>query len=80
MNTQYTNINKKIDNVLTVLEIIRESIRTDTIIYFKMQKKSQPERVIFKGKPPTNKEIEDYFEEQCGGVYRYWKGSHPMVA
>ena len=73
MNTHYTVINKKLDQILIELDLIRNSIKTETVVYFKMQKGSQQEKVIFKGSPPTDKEIEDYFEDQCEGVYKYWK-------
>jgi len=37
-------------------------------IYFKMQKGSETEKVHFEYKP-TNDEVEQYFEDNCGSVY-----------
>jgi hypothetical protein len=42
-----------------------------TTIYFKMQKSGETEKVIFSG-DPTISEITEYFENACGGVYRWW--------
>lgn len=42
-----------------------------TIVWFKMTAKSEAERVIFNGEPSYN-EIDEYFENACGGVYKWW--------
>jgi hypothetical protein len=42
-----------------------------TTVWFQMTAKCQAEKVIFDGEPSYN-EIEEYFEEQCGGVYKWW--------
>ena len=42
-----------------------------TIVWFMMAKGDEAEKVIFQGSPSYN-EIEEYFEEKCGGVYKWW--------
>lgn len=42
-----------------------------TTIYFKMQKNGETEKVIFNG-DPTIREITEYFENACEGVYKWW--------
>lgn len=42
-----------------------------TKIYFKMQKTSEIEVIYFNG-DPTISEITNFFEESCGGVYKWW--------
>lgn len=44
-----------------------------TIIYFQMLKGSEVERVIFSSHIPTDSEVGEYFESQCGGVYKWWR-------
>ena len=42
-----------------------------TRVWFIMQKGCDAEMVIFTGVPSYN-EIDEYFEEKCGGVYKWW--------
>ena len=42
-----------------------------TTVWFIMAKGDEPEKVIFQGSPNYN-EIGEYFEEKCGGVYKWW--------
>ena len=42
-----------------------------TKIFFKMMKNSEVEYVWFDSDPKIS-EVEEYFEESCGGVYRWW--------
>lgn len=42
-----------------------------TIVRFKMTAISVEDKVIFNGAPCYN-EIEEYFENSCGGVYQWW--------
>lgn len=42
-----------------------------TTVWFMMTKGDEPEKVIFQGSLSYN-EIDEFFEEKCGGVYRWW--------
>lgn len=44
-----------------------------TTIYFQMTSDSEVERARFSGKNPTDKEVDLYFEEKCGGVYKWFR-------
>lgn len=46
-------------------------MKEKTTVSFMMQKDSIEEKAIFNGSPSYD-EIDDYFEEQCGGVYKWW--------
>ena len=40
-------------------------------VYFRIQKSSEEERIFFTNNE-TDEEIEDFFENICGGVF-YWR-------
>lgn len=42
-----------------------------TTVWFQMTSKSDAEKVIFNSEPSYN-EIDEYFENACGGVYKWW--------
>jgi len=42
-----------------------------TTVWFIMVKGDVSEKVIFTGEPSYN-EIEEYFDEKFGGVYKWW--------
>ena len=44
----------------------------ETVVYFKIQLSSEEEKVVFNGTSSYD-EIEEYFEESCGGVYKWYK-------
>lgn len=50
-------------------------------IYFKMTKSQQEiDRVCFEGRVDmSNKEINQYFEESCGGVYKWSKNKEDLL-
>lgn len=43
-----------------------------TIVHFRMQKNSKIETVKFI-EQESDQQIDEYFEQQCGGVYTWWR-------
>lgn len=43
-----------------------------TRVFFQMTKGDKTEVVKFVGSP-SDADIEEYFESQCGGVYKWWR-------
>jgi hypothetical protein len=43
-----------------------------TIIEFQMEQNGQIHEVHFSNRTPTKEEVEQYFEDSCGGVYKWW--------
>lgn len=44
-------------------------------VYFKMAKDFKTEKVFFTGEARTDEDINNYFEEKCGGVYEWIRAS-----
>lgn len=42
-------------------------------VYFRMQKNKGFDESVVSSKYKTDSEWDDYFEEQCGGVYKWWR-------
>jgi len=41
------------------------------VVYFLMVKDGETHEVHFNN-DPTDEDIDNYFEEKCGGVYKWW--------
>ena len=60
------------ENLIERIQSGSEPLKT-TVLFLMSSKEGEPlHRVSFSGNP-ADKEINNYFEEQCGGVYRWWR-------
>ena len=52
---------------------ILTKIKGSIVIWYQMTASHESERVVF-AHIPTEREVNDYFMESCGGVYKWWYG------
>lgn len=57
---------------------ILTKIKGSIVIWYQMTASHEPEKIIFTH-VPTEREVDEYFEDACGGVYKWWHGEASII-